>query len=440
MENNNKFYYALLIFILLYSLFIFIRPYEDDESAYILTGISIVKGELHPFKSFHSPLSTMMGSPLVPILYGIAYIIGGILLTRVVSLFSVMVSIYLVHKIIKNQEPKHMYLLLIGLSSSTILIASTSYLDSIALLFLVLSIYFINDNKYLLAGIFSGLAAISKFILLLPIFVIIIYMGVFRKRWNYLHGSLIIIIPFLFFYREIVPVLIDFIYDEKIRAISYSGVGIPSYKFYKYYPVMLTSALFFFVKRKIKKHIVILAAILSIIFYHVISLDFISWGRHLPYIEFLSTILIGLNIKKIRVNKILVFFIIVYFYLSLSSAFADIYNYPSYRNIKSHLFQVDGKVLAVNPYSYALTMQIPLKSIGKNITSYHYFEYGNTSISSLEGYQKAIEDEFFDYAIVSSYSPPEYYRYQQIENHVRKYYCPLVKNNKNNGLDIYKKC
>jgi hypothetical protein len=58
----------------------------------------------------------------------------------------------------------------------------------------------------------------------------------------------------------------------------------------------------------------------------------------------------------------------------------------------------------------------------------------------MNDYEIALRDGFFDYALISSYSPPEYSRYTQIENLVRRYYCPYLKQYKSNGIDIYKKC
>jgi len=58
----------------------------------------------------------------------------------------------------------------------------------------------------------------------------------------------------------------------------------------------------------------------------------------------------------------------------------------------------------------------------------------------MNDYEEALRDGFFDYALISSYSPSELTRYVQIENLVRKYYCPYFKQNKTGGIDIYKKC
>lgn len=74
-----------ILIILLYSFFIVDRPYEDDEAAYIRAGQAVINGELNPFKyvrlqQFSNPFQYMLGSPIVPIIYGFMYQMGGLYL------------------------------------------------------------------------------------------------------------------------------------------------------------------------------------------------------------------------------------------------------------------------------------------------------------------------------------------------------------------------
>ena len=106
---------------------------------------------------------------------------------------------------------------------------------------------------------------------------------------------------------------------------------------------------------------------------------------------------------------------------------------------------VDGKILALNSHAFILSKGWDVYATAEKVFSYYWFEYEYNSTtldrkSDMNDYETALRDKFFDYALISSYSPSEFPRYTQIENLVRKYYCPYLKQNKSNGIDIYKKC
>jgi len=148
----------------------------------------------------------------------------------------------------------------------------------------------------------------------------------------------------------------------------------------------------------------------------------------------------------IKLNKrILLLIAAVFLIINLNVALAFVFNYPSYNSIKDKLSDVNGRILALNPHAFMLIKGLDIYATENNVFSYYYFDYEyNTSThdvnSGIEDYETALIDNFFDYALISSYSPSEYTRYIQIENSVRKLYFPYFKQNEPNGIDIYKKC
>ena len=222
--NKHRLILLVISLFFLYSFFIVIRPYEDDEANHITAGKAIIEGELQPFKviyygHFSNPFGYIMGSPLVPLIYGSTYLVGGITLTRVLSMLALVSSIFLVHKIIKNNNGNYILpLILIGLSSSSILLASDAYLDSFAVFFLISSIFFIEYKKMFLAGLLASLGMITKFVLVLPFVIFFMYL-IWRKKWvHFLIGVLIIVLPFIVLYRDLLPIIINFIFLTKITG------------------------------------------------------------------------------------------------------------------------------------------------------------------------------------------------------------------------------
>jgi hypothetical protein len=181
-----------------------------------------------------------------------------------------------------------------------------------------------------------------------------------------------------------------------------------------------------------------------VISFHLLTTNYLSFYRQLPFAEIPASILVGRILVKLD-KKILLPIIAFLVILNLLTASVVILNYPSYNSIESKLSNIDGKILALNPHAFILSRGWDVYATAEKVFSYYYFEYEYNSTtldrkSNMNDYEMALKDNFFDYALISSYSPPEFPRYIQIENLVRKYYCPYLKQNKPNGIDIYKKC
>ncbi len=456
--------YAFPLFILatfsVYSVFSVLRPFEDDESLYILSGRAILDGSLNPFEvvyrgHYSNPFQYIMGSPLGPLVYGACYNLGGILLARAVSALFVIFSIALVYKMIARVKGSPAVpMALTALSAAAITIASDAFLDSIALFFLMASLYFGHGRGRMafVSGIFSGLALATKFILAIPVAVIASHRMLGKglpanDRLAYAAGCLMVALPFLFLYIDLIPVLANFLVVTKANFMpaesaegflrAFTSLGLPVASILAAY--LLLSGKASPGPGRSSPHWPLLIPAVSVLAYQIISLDHVSLVRHLPYAEFPAAVVIGACIKDMRIGKGAALLLAAFAVLGISFAANSIANYPSYGLLEGHLQEVGGKVLALNLNSFMLAKGMPLNSTAENVYSYYYFNYDGVLDSKIEEYEAALKDGYFDYAIIASYKSG-YPRYDMIEENVRKYYCKAFESGGPNGMAVYRRC
>jgi hypothetical protein len=444
-------YFVLTILILSYIVFIFARPYEDDESLYILAGKALLQGKLDPFKivyrgHYSNPFQYIMGSPLATMIYGFGYIIGGIFLSRLFAMIFIVSSLILVHKLTyKIGGNPLISLVFAGFSSSTILLASDSILDSVSLFFFILSLFLITKRKWFFGGISVGLATASKFFASIPVVFILIYLLVKKRNSRkLLLGFIIVLLILTIMYWQLIKTILNFVIVEKINVIDLANLkNLLIYLIY-FFPIASIICLLEFKDTAIKKYFIFFIPVIAVLSFHLLTTNYLSLYRQLPFAEFSASILVGRILIKLD-KRILSLIITVFLIINLSSASIFVLNYPSYNSIKDKLSDVNGRILALNPHAFILSKDWDIFATEDNVFSYYYFDYKhnlstNNLKSDIEDYETALKDKFFDFAFISSYSPPEFPRYIQIENSVRKYYCPYLKQNRTNGIDIYKKC
>jgi len=450
-SKNWRILLLLIFLISIYILFIIFRPYEDDEALYILSGKAILEGKLNPFKVYYyghygNPFHQIIGSPLAPMIYGFGYIVGGIFLSRLFAMIFIILALILVYKLtLKIGGNPIISLIFAGISSCTILLASNSILDSVSLFFFILFIFLLSKKMNLFSGISSGLSIISKFFAFAPISFILVYLLIKKKfRWSLFFGIIIVLLPFMILYNELMPTILNYLFMNKVKVIGWENMKNLLFYFIIYIPL---ASIICFTKIKspiIKKYFIFFIPSIAVISFHILTTNYVSLYRQLPFAEFVASILVGRIMTKF--NKKIIF-LIISFYLILNLFMASIFliDYPSYNSIEKELSNLDGKILALNPFAFTLSRGWDIYSTVENVYSYYYFEYENNPTtldrkSDMRDYEFALNDNFFDYAIISSYSPPEHSRYKEIEDLVRKYYCPYLKQDKSNGIDIYKKC
>ena len=444
-------YLVLLILVLVYIQFIIFRPYEDDESLYILSGKAVLEGKLDPFKVYYyghygNPFQQIIGSPLAPIMYGFGYVLGGILLSRFFAMIFIVLSLILVYKLTSKIDGNPIIsLIFAGISASTVLLASDSLLDSASIFFFMSFLFLIDKKTDLFAGVSSSLAILSKFFAFAPIFFVVVYLLVKKKiGWKFLFGMVIVLLPSVFLYKELMPVILDYLFVNKIETIGFENIKNLLIYLTGYLPL---ASIICFVSIKnpvVKKYLIFLIPSVVVISFHILTTNYLSLYRQLPFAEIPASILVGSILVKLD-KKILLPIIAFFVILNLYTASAAVWNYPSYNSIENKLSDIDGKMLALNPHAFILSKGWDVYATAEKVYSYYYYEYEYNSTtldrkSDMNDYEIALKDGFFDYALISSYSPSEFPRYVQIENLIRKYYCPYLKQNKPNGIDIYKRC
>jgi len=447
-NKNGRIFILLILQIIIYIQFIFFRPYEDDESLYILSGKAILEGKLDPFKVYYyghyaNPFHEIIGSPLAPMIYGFGYVLGGILLSRLFAMIFIVLTLVIVYKLTYDIGGNPVIsLIFAGISSSIILLASDAILDSASIFFLMLSLFFVNKKKDLSAGVSSALSVISKFFVIAPLFFVLVYLFLKKKIGRkFLIGMILILLPFIILYKDLAPVLIDFVISSKIKTAGLNNAKNLLIDLALYLPLASIIGFVNIRNSKVKKYFVFILPAIIVISFHILTTNFTSLYRQIPFADMPASILVGVIFTK--PNKKILSLIILFSILSLYVASSSVWNYPSYNAIK--LNDVNGKILALNPFSFILSKNWDVFATGEKVYSYYYFEYEYNSTtldhkSDMNDYEEALQDGFFDYALISSYSPSELTRYVQIENLVRKYYCPYFKQNKTGGIDIYKKC
>ncbi len=442
--EKGKFYLILLFeiffFCLLYFIFLFSRPYEFDESLYILSGKMIILNQLDPLSSnYENPFNYIFGSPLAPLLYGSFFLIGGLFASRIVSLISVIASLIILSKLVKDffgEKYLHLSIFISGISATTILLASNALLDSIAIFFLLISLYFIYSKKNYLAGIFAGIAAISKFFLFLPFFLILLYfLG--KKDFKFLYGLSLIILPYIISnYPILIQVLRFLISRPNFQSIEFNFTQILREIWYSF-PIPIYTCALFLKDKIIRKNLILLIPAFSFFLFHFLSLNYISIPRHASYAILPSSILASILIQKYERCKFfspfLLIFLLFLSYLNLSQAIGVLKNMPSYKFVENEIKEIEGNILAINPYAVHLIKGSDLRD--KRVKP--FFEVGCYEHEEL--YNAIVNSSIFDYAIISS--KPYFLECEKLQKLVRENFCPFkVINSTNNVIQIYYNC
>ena len=273
-NDRNKLAYALFfIFVIIFILIVskgLIIPQPGDENAYYYMGKLVSEGKI-PYRDFF-----LAHPPLHVYLIALIYRVFGfnIIVLKVVPLISTLISAFFIFKTAKkfgNSEAIISSLLFL-FSYSTMFNSVFSFGIDVATMFLVIGIYFLwNKNNGILAGIFFGLAGITRLLSLVPISTVFIIFLLLNKR-NFLRLSLVFFIIFLL----INGILILFLGNNYIEQVyKYHLLKSPGSKenFKEYLDiiklnwVLFSSALFFiFIKDKKPINMFVIVAVIYLIF------------------------------------------------------------------------------------------------------------------------------------------------------------------------------
>src|SRR3989338_8608476 len=199
LTNKNKSAYALLFIFFIVFIFIVLKglltPQPGDENVYYYMGKLIAEGKL-PYKDFfyaHPPLQIY----LIALIYNIFGF--NIVALKAVPLISTLISAFFIFKIAKRfgNSAAITASLLFLFSYSAMFNSVFSFGIDVATMFLVIGAYFLwNKSNGILAGLFFGLAGITRLLSLIPIF-IIFALVLLSTRKNFLKLSSGFLIIFL---------------------------------------------------------------------------------------------------------------------------------------------------------------------------------------------------------------------------------------------------
>jgi 4-amino-4-deoxy-L-arabinose transferase-like glycosyltransferase len=193
-----------------------------DDTAFLEIARHITRDPLHPFSGWINwydttlPISSLLHPPLVPYLYALVMAIFGeseIVLHLVISLFTLF-SVFFFYLLARYFVPKIAYILTAIFILGPTFLPAQNLMTDIPLLTFILAFFWaiitpVKNQKYriryFLAGLFIGLASLTKYasFILLPILILHIFL---TRRWRYLWVVLIpifiIILWSLFNYLE----------------------------------------------------------------------------------------------------------------------------------------------------------------------------------------------------------------------------------------------
>ena len=445
MKINEKMIFALILVI--YIIILILRPYELDESLYMLIGKMILQQRMNPFSLsylspyYSNPFSYIFGSPLVPIIYGFFYLIGGFMLVRIVSLIFIISTLILTYDLTKtifNKKIAAISLILAGVSNTTILLATNSLLDSVGVFFFILALYFVYKKKLFYSGLSFGLSILSKFIVILPIIAIVAYL--YKKRFklrSLLIGLFILVVPFFVYDFDILMALYNFFISAHIPSDLSTSLTLLTHRFLGTIPLPFLLYLIDRKKSFIKNTYLLIIPFLSVLVFHVVSLNYISISHTMPYGLIPLSILSGKTIANMK-KKTQFFILFVVVILNLIVAIGYIFTMPSHSSIVNDIRKLDGKILTDNPYGIHLIKDTDLRD--DYVYNFFYFDFNRDGKSTKEDYEELIKNNFFDYIIIPSQFTIES-EYSEIWELAPKYYCTYkTSSDPRLGMTIYRKC
>ena len=189
LTDKNRSAYALFFIFAIAFIFVVLKglltPQPGDENVYYYMGKLITEGKL-PYRDFfyaHPPLHIYLIA-LIYKMFGF-----NIVALKAVPLVSTLISAFFIFKIAKEKFGSNTAIissLLFLFSYSTMFNSIFSFGIDAATMFLTIGLYFLlNKSNGILAGLFFGLAGITRLLSLIPVFVIFALV-LFSDKKNFL--------------------------------------------------------------------------------------------------------------------------------------------------------------------------------------------------------------------------------------------------------------
>jgi len=341
-------------------------------------------------------------------------------------------------KTVFNKKIAAISLIVAGISNTTILLATNSLLDSVGVFFFFLALYFVYKKKLFYSGLSFGLSILSKFIVILPVVVIIAYL--YKKGFkiqNLLIGLFILVVPFFVYDFDTLMALYNFFISSHIPSDLSTSLVFLINRFLATIPLPFLLYLIDRKKSFIKNNYLLILPFLSIFFFHVVTLNYISIYHTMPYGLIPLSVLSGKTISNVK-KKTQFFILFVIMILNLGVAIDSVFAMSSYNLIVDDISKLDGKILADNPYIIHLIKGTDLRD--DYVYNFFYFDFNRDGKSTKEDYEELMKNNFFDYIIIPSQFTTES-KSSELFKLVPKYYCiSKTSTGLRSEMTIYSRC
>ena len=280
-----------------------------DENVYFYMAKAVSEGQM-PYRDFfyaHPPLHIFALATLIKI-FGVNFFIlksAGLLFVLIASFFLYKLSLELFQNKLndKNTNLISFISVILFLSSFTTLFTATFSIGvELSVMLMMISFYFVFIKKYFVGGIFAGLAGLTRFYALVPLFALFIFIFVKKIQEKKLKDFLILSSGFLMIFGVVI-ILLAALYGHNFTddTVKYHFIKpkLPGQK----------SAAF---ENAIKENWVIFAAFLSVLF----AQNKKNLQLFLLVISFYSLFLLALNFAAEF------YFIIIFPFLALVGSYS----------------------------------------------------------------------------------------------------------------------
>ena len=206
------------------------------------------------------------------------------------------------------------------------------------LFFIFGSIYFIEKDKPFLAGVFAGLALLTRLYAPFPIAGIFLYLLIYKRKFalKFLFGTLSIFIPISAFFQIISNgEYLNQIFFFRLNLIS--GIGLSKWSIVKFFIlgdfILVIGSLFYFIFDPEKKKLLlpIFATLFSLILYFVYSdIYYLYFGLIIGFLGIFTSKFIFKFSDEKNFKKFLIIFLVIFIVFNSS---IYILNYANASNI-----------------------------------------------------------------------------------------------------------
>jgi len=333
MKLNNKTAWSIFALLILTFFLIEIKGLNHydpgDEHIYFHRAELLADGII-PYKDFffaHPPMQLFIAAPIIK-LFGFNFI----LLKSIPLIATIISALFLFLLMKKFSKIKAILVVVLFLFAYNVMLEATYFLGiNLTTMFLVISLYFLFEKKYLAAGLSSGFAGITGLYALIPVAVIFVFLFIdFLKKqnkkpfFNFLMGFSIIFV--------LVNLIFILLYGNNYLT--------PVYKYHLLKPKVISSTISTFYNI-IKSNIILFASAFLFVFAREKRKFSLIISISLIYLLFLT-----------QLTKIFNFYFILLFpFLAIlgSSALVDLYKkYKIKKNIKLVIASIFSIIILIN--------------------------------------------------------------------------------------------